>query len=86
MKYDHNQVCTKDNEVKVGEKYQYKEGFLVANVEVLEDRSNDDGVGFLLEIIDGPQKGRIFTCWAASGKYAYSGMWRLYDKGTYMGG
>lgn len=90
MKYNYNQICTQDSEVNVGETYQYKESSFVANVKVLEDNSNKEWVSFKLEITNGPDKGQVFTMdfiRLLDGKpYAYSGMARLYDYGTYYTG
>ena len=84
MKYDHNQICTKDNEVEVGKDYDYKEDSSIFRVRVVKEESDKEGIGFKLEILEGPEKGTSFSCWAANGKYAYSGMWRLYDLNTYV--
>lgn len=86
-KYDHNQICTSGSVVEVGKQYQYYEDGMIVEVTVVEDRSDDKGIGFLLKIdkrLNWPEKGPgQFSCWAALGKFAYSGMWRLYDMGTY---
>jgi hypothetical protein len=88
MKYEHNQICTKDGVVSVGQQYTYKEDFYVAEVKVLEDASDSKGIGFKLEVLkENVDSGnKTFDVWAAVGHYAYSGMWRLYDLGTYMVG
>ncbi len=87
MKYNHNQICTKENEVVVGNLYQYKEDSWIADVKVIKDTSDEKGIRFDLKIVrqnfNIGGNGR-FSCWAASGHYAYSGMWRLYDAGTYL--
>ena len=36
--------------VKVGETYQYKEDWFIANVEILEDNSTDDEYRFKLQV------------------------------------
>jgi hypothetical protein len=89
-KYDHNQICTTNNEIEVGETYCYKEDSFIAQVKVLDDNTKPNGIGFELEVIKSylnlMKAGDIFSVWAADGKYGYSGMWRLYDKGTYIAG
>ena len=68
-KYDHNQICTHDNQVEVGGEYQYYEDGYVANVVVLEDQSNDEGVGFKFKVTSYIRwTGKPcdeFSCWAA---------------------
>lgn len=86
MKYDHNQICTTGKEVKVGKAYQYKEASWIADVKVISEISDASGISFELKILRQNYKIGIedtFTCWAAHGKYGYSGMWRLFDLGTY---
>ena len=89
MKYSHNQICTKDDEIEVGKQYCYKEGFptVIAEVIILEDNSNDEFIAFKVKVIkafdDFPKAGEEFDISARRGKYAYSGMWRLWDSGTY---
>ena len=87
MKFDHNQICTTGHEVVVGNQYQYSEDGYIADVTILADEGDDEGIGFKLRV-DKPlnggfAKGAEFSCWAAKGHYAYSGMWRLYDLDTY---
>lgn len=86
MKFDHNQVCTQNDEVEVGKCYQYKEDSWVADVKVLETENGQDGIRFKLKVLkcNYPTGETTFECWAAAGHYAYNGMWRLYDAGTYM--
>lgn len=88
MKYDHNQICTTGHEVNVGDKLQYKEDGYVCDVTVLADESNDKEIAFKLRVdalLRWPGGvGEEFSCMAARGHYAYSGMWRLYDLGEYM--
>lgn len=85
MKFDHNQVQTQGDEVQVGECYQYKEDSWIADVRVLATRSDGEGIGFKLEVLqcNYPLGEPVFDCWAALGHYGYNGMWRLYDAGTY---
>ena len=89
MKYDHNQICTKDNEIEVGKQYCYKEDQFIAEVIVVKDTSNKDGIGFDLKTVKSNAPSlfkvdKVFDIWAASGHYAYNGMWRLYDSGSYQ--
>ena len=88
MKHDHNQICTNEKEVFIGQQYQYKEEGMLAVVTILEDTSNEKGIGFKLRVDDPMNspwnKGEEFTCWAASGHYGYSGMWRLWNKDEYV--
>ena len=90
MKFKHNQICTKNNEVIVGGKYQYYESIplIIMDVEVLEDTSDSERIEFVLKplkIIAGSSfNSEPFTIMAARGNYAYSGMWRLYDLGEYV--
>ena len=89
--YKHGQVRTKNGEVKVGWLYDYYEAGYVFRVRVLADESDEERIQFKLQRfikVDGLKGLRRadeepFTCMAARGLYAYSGMWRLYDKGTY---
>jgi hypothetical protein len=86
--FDHNQICTSGRSVSVGDQCQYYEEGMVANVEVLDDESNENGIGFRLRVTDaltGPwEAGEEFSCWAAHGHYAYGGMWRLYGPNEYV--
>jgi hypothetical protein len=88
-KYNHNQICTKDSEIEVGKKYQYYESLptIIADVKVLEDNSDEEYLSFKLKVLKDLggtiQEGEIFHISAAQGHYAYAGMWRLYDLGTY---
>jgi hypothetical protein len=87
MKFEHNQVCTKDGIVEVGKSYQYKEEGSIFTVGVTGMRSDEAGIGFDLVVINvvagRPPVQKNFSCWAAHGRYAYSGMWRIYDAGKY---
>jgi hypothetical protein len=85
MKYNHNQICTKDNRIIVGNIYDYKEDSYIAEVQVIKDTSDKAGIGFELKVLSENFKlgKKKFNCWAATGHYAYSGMWRLFDKGSY---
>ena len=90
MKYDHNQICTADHEIVVGGVYCFKEEGLLAEVEVLEIESNKPNwIGFLLRPIK-VRRGyedaykEPFSVGATQGHYGYSGMWRLYDRDTYV--
>ena len=86
--FDHNQICTKDKAVEVGKLYDYYEEGHICRVKVLEDTSDNDGIGFNLKIEEtlSPlfKEGTEFSCWAATGKFAYSGMWRIYNYGEYQ--
>jgi hypothetical protein len=86
MKYDHNQICTQDNDITIGQEYTYKEDSYIAEVKVLKDNSDEKGIGFKLKVLKEsyPLGQKTFDCWAATGHYAYSGMWRLFDYGSYM--
>lgn len=89
MKYDHNQICTKNNEIEIGKEYCYKEEGEICNVIVLEDKSNDKYLSFVLKIKENLTEGfanigHEFNVSAALGKYAYNGMWRLWDLGEYI--
>lgn len=90
MKYESNHICTTNNEVEVGKEYQYSEEGHVCDVVVLEQEEKEDWFEFKLKVLttsrttDFFSKGNVFTCGAVKGMYAYSGMWRLYDKGTYI--
>ena len=84
MKYDHNQICTKNNEVEVSNIYDFKEDSYIAEVEVLSATSDEEGIGFRLKVLKANYDlDKEFNCWAAAGKYAYSGMWRIWDRGIY---
>lgn len=86
MRYEHNQICTKDNEIVIGEIYDYEEDDWIAEVKIIKDTSDKDGIGFDCKILRQNYKidnEKIFNCWAANGHYGYNGMWRLYDRGTY---
>lgn len=81
MKYDHNQICTADSVVEVGGIYDFKEESTILRVKVVAKDHNNDGIGFKLKKLD---DGTEFNIWAKNGHYAYNGMWRLYDAGTYV--
>lgn len=88
MKYDSNHICTDNKEVVVGNQYQYFESGMVCDVTVLEDNSDSETIEFHLRIdkrLRWPSGGEDeFTCNAARGLHAYSGMWRLYPLGEYI--
>ncbi len=86
MVYTHNQICTTGNDVTVGQKYIYKEDSYIADVIVLKDNSDEKGIGFKLKVLKENYQlcNKTFDCWAATGNYGYSGMWRLFDYGSYM--
>lgn len=89
MKFSGNFVMTKNNEVEKGKEYQYYESMplCICNVIVEDLYNNEDEYGFTLKITDsiteGMKVGDVFKISAAQGNFAYGGMWRLYDKGTY---
>jgi hypothetical protein len=87
MQFNHNQICTTNKTVEVGNRYQYFESGCLAEVTVLEINEDKEGIGFKLRV-DQPQRGfdtiKEFDCWASNGLYAYYGMWKLYDLGTYV--
>lgn len=90
-KYEHNQVCTSGKEIVVGGVYDYTEDGIPARVRVMEDSSEgtEGPVGFLLEVLKDPTglyggPGKTFPVWAAEGRFAYSGMWRLWPEGEYL--
>jgi hypothetical protein len=89
MKYSHNQVCTNNGEIEVGKEYDYKESLptIISLVKVLADTSNEEFIEFELEVIKSfhnfPKTGEKFSVSARRGHYAYGGMWRLWDAGTY---
>jgi hypothetical protein len=89
-KYEHNQICTTNNEIIVGNEYDYKEEGYECRVKVLEDNSDREGIGFLLKIVPHDrnhnfyENNQTFNVWAAAGKYAYNGMWRLYNVVEYL--
>lgn len=86
--YQHSHICTPGQSVEVGGSYQYYEDGMVAQVTVLEDQSDDEGIGFLVRIdkcLNWPSDdvGREFQCWTTRENHAYSGMWRLYGPDEY---
>lgn len=87
-RYTHNQICTTNGEVEIGKQYQYYEDGYVADVTVLSDESDGEGIGFKLRVdrtLRWPgEVGEEFQCWAKRGYYAYGGMWRLHDLGEYI--
>ncbi len=88
MKFDHEQICTKNNEIEVGKQYQYKEGSAIVGVKLISDNSDKEFIGFTVKVVepigDSFKVGELFDVTAKRGHYAFSGMWRLYDSGTYM--
>lgn len=87
MKFSHNQICTKDNEIEVGKQYCYREDSAVVEVKMLSDNSDEEFIRFTVEVVasrnDFLKVGEQFSISAKRGHYAYSGMWRLWDSGTY---
>ncbi len=83
MKIDSNQICTKDNEIVEGEIYQYKESMpnSIFDFKVLKIIETDDWWGFDVEIVNTKEKTNFGF---AKGRYAYGGMFRFYDRGTYQ--
>ena len=88
MKFNHNQVCTKNNEVEVGKQYCYKEDSMIVEVKILADNSDKEFIGFTVEVIESRDDflkvGEQFPISARRGHYAFSGMWRLWDSGEYV--
>ena len=83
---DHQQICTEEQTIEVGKQYQYKEDSLIADVEVLSVEETDIWFDMELKIIKSNidvGDAKVFTAGASKGKFAYSGMWKLYDLGTY---
>lgn len=83
MQYKHNQICTTGKDISIGQEYQYCEDDDVYAVRLLGDTTDADMLRFDFEILAGPEQGTRFSCSAIHGDYAYGGMWRLYDAGTY---
>jgi len=88
MKFDHNQICTKDNKIEVGKQYCYKEDSVIAEVKILADNSDKEFIRFTIEVVESKDDvlkvGEQFPVSALRGHYAFSGMWRLNDSGTYL--
>lgn len=86
MKYSHNQICVKDGEITTGQQYDYKEEDWIALVEIVEQNPTEEWIGFTLKVLaqNYPINNEdVITVGAATGHYAYNGMWRLFDKGAY---
>ena len=92
MTFKGNQIHTTNNEVNVGDIVCYYESMptVICDCEVLELYENEEMYGFKLKItrpihgqVYGAVEGLIMDISAAHGNYAYSGMWKLYNKGTY---
>jgi len=88
-KYQHNQICTDNSSIEVGKEYDYTEDGAPCRVKVLADESNDEMLAFKLEVTQDPTGryggvGSKFEVSAATGNYAFSGMWRLWDPGEYL--
>lgn len=86
--YNHNQICTTGKRVDVDKQYCYYEDGMACEVTVFEDNSDDEGIRLKLGIVAAPPKslfkvGYTFEVFACAGRYAYWGMWRLYDSGEY---
>ena len=85
MKYNHNQIKTRTNEIVVGNDYAYFEEFpnAIAMVKVLEDNSDAEHIRFKLEVTraihPSMTEGKVFECSAAVGLYSYDGMWIIKD-------
>ncbi|MBA7659154.1 hypothetical protein ES703_67125 [subsurface metagenome] len=90
MKFDHNQICTRNNEIEVGKQYIYRESLptIIAEVKILSDDSDKEFIRFTVVVIKSrgsfPKVGEQFSISAKRGHYAYGGMWRLEDSGTYL--
>lgn len=90
MKFDHNQILTRDKEIEVGKQYIYRESMpsILAEVKILADDSDEEFIRFTVEVIksreDFTKIDGQFTISARRGHYAYGGMWRLEDSGTYL--
>jgi len=88
MQFDHNQICTKNNEIEVGKQYCYKEDSTIAEVKILADNSDKEFIRFTFEVIESRdvllKVGEHFSVSAKCGHYAYGGMWRLWDSGEYI--
>lgn len=87
MKYD-GVACiqTTNNEINVGEVYDYYESFptLTFQVQILEDLSDDRQVAFRIKILTGEWAGQEDVYSNMRDNTYYSGMWKFYDKGTYI--
>lgn len=83
MIYKNNSIQTTNQEVKVGGKYQYREGDpeLIANVEVIEDNSYESRLKFTFRVIecnyDVLQPGQVFR--ATLPHPETNGRWTLSD-------
>ncbi len=89
MKFDHNQICTSNDEIEVGKQYIYRESLplIIAEVKILSDNSDEESIRFTAEVIKSRDNffkvGEQLSISARLGHYAYSGMWRLEDSGAY---
>jgi hypothetical protein len=82
--YHHPCICTTGGVVRVGEEYDYKEGAAVLRVRCMAAHSDSASISFNFEISRGASDGHAFHCWAASMTGFIDGLWRVYDKGTYL--
>lgn len=91
MKYNSSHIHTQDNEIEVGKEYQYYESMpnVIANIKIIEDNSTDDMIAFKVEVTDDSlskwvRVGDQFDITATRENIAYGGMWKIYDKDTYV--
>ena len=84
MIYDEtNHICTKNNEIVVGNEYLYSEDHYKCKCKVLKDNSDDEFMRFTLEWLEGDFSGRPPTeISGRKGFYGYSGMWTIWDVGS----
>lgn len=85
MKYKNNHICTKDQEIVIGQQYDYSEDGQRMRVLVLEDNSDKEAVRFKLKMLTEP-KGVTFDFMATYHGGYYNGMGRLWDAGEYFSG
>ena len=83
-----NSICTDNNEVEVGKKYQYYESMplVICDVKVIEDNSDEKYVSLKLKVLKyiagiKLKKGYEFSVSMINEPGAFSGMWRLYPEG-----
>lgn len=87
FKYEgHPFVRTPNNELVVGQRYQYKEDWHIYHFIFLGDESSAEKYGWKIQFDDGPYKGSVSTISGRkdmTGHY-YSGMPTFMPENTYM--
>ena len=80
LRIDNSSICTSGNLVAEGMEYQYKEGLNVHRIIIESIKFRRFFMHFGTYFIE---ENRRITCSTKFKDFGYSGMWRIYDKGTF---